>query len=498
MGARPASCRPRLEPLESRWVPATGGTPDQNFVQQLFQDVLHRQAAATEVSALSAQLDNGTLTGPQVAFGIIASPEGLQVQVNDMYIRFLRRSGDATALSMGASYLGANNGNNIPVNTGTSTSGLAGSNTTGLQSQLLASAEYFARSGGTTEGFVTAVYLDVLCRTPDAADLGYWTQRLNNQSLSPQQFALNVLESPEGRADQVTMYYNSYLRRNPEASGQGYWSTRLGQNLYLDRNFGAVVGNPNVSGNRDFELMGNFLGGPEYFQKAQTLLAPATIPSCNGFNMFGGTSPPGFVGGVPNAIVYQQTSLFPVSGQVAVWDSINDTNPNGYGSLATAYDNFTVTVPSAISSVTWSGGFHGPATAVPLDSFTITFYANNANPPGAPLASYTIPFANAHQVIVGMQPGKTSPSLGATYAANLATPFVALANTTYWISIVANYQFTGPSNPQFVEWGWQIGSNDPDGHLTQDFNFPGSPLNGRASDLTPGLAFSLSILPLSS
>src|SRR5262249_29999212 len=146
-------------------------------------------------------------------------------------------------------------------------------------------------------------------------------------------------------------------------------------------------------------------------------------------------------GGFSPVTLAQQSSAFPVSGRIAIWDSINDTNPGGYGNFATAYDNFTPTTSAAINAITWTGGFAAPATAVPIDSFTITFYANSSNPPGAPLASFRIPFASANQVILGMQPGGGSPSLAANYSANLPNPFTVSANTQYWLSIVANYPF---------------------------------------------------------
>src|SRR5438067_1389119 len=59
-------CRPQLEELESRWVPATGGTPNQNFVNQLYQDYLHRTADQGGLTYWSGLLDQGRLNRPQV------------------------------------------------------------------------------------------------------------------------------------------------------------------------------------------------------------------------------------------------------------------------------------------------------------------------------------------------------------------------------------------------------------------------------------------------
>src|SRR5262245_40175445 len=124
----PRPFRPRLESLESRWVPASGGTPTQNFVQQLYQDYLHRTADATGLSFWSSQIDNGSLSRFQVVFAIEASPEGEQVFINDLYRRFLSRAADPTGTAFWTSYL---NGNNTGLNDNSDAT--AQSTTTGLE-----------------------------------------------------------------------------------------------------------------------------------------------------------------------------------------------------------------------------------------------------------------------------------------------------------------------------------------------------------------------------
>jgi hypothetical protein len=203
--------------------------------------------------------------------------------------------------------------------------------------------------------------------------------------------------------------------------------------------------------------------------------------------------------------LYNQPVIFPVSGQIAVWDSINSTiavppitgfaaPPNNF---ATAYDNFSLPSTSAITTVGWTGGFHAPATAVPIDSFTLTFYNSAGTQPGSGIASFTIPSANVTQSTLGMEPGTGSGVLAVNYSADLPTPFLANPNTDYWLSIVANYPFGGPTNPNFVEWGWHIGTAPDQSGGLQNFNFPGSPVStGTGLATTPtGLAFTFSGQP---
>jgi hypothetical protein len=272
--ARPATptCRPRLEQLESRWVPASGGTPNQNFVQQLYQDVLHRTADTAGLTFWTIELTTGALTQTQVAFGIEASPEGRQQLVNDLFTRFLRRPADPLGLTAWTAYLNQ------------------GHTTAELESQLLGSNEYFQnRGGGTIQGWITAVYQDVLGRAPDSAGLAGLIQALSGGA-SRQQAALGVLQSAEGRIDQVQEYYNSYLRRAGDSAGINYWASLVENNSLPDNNLGSVPvsDNVNLTNNLDMALAANFLGSQEYFRDAQTSELPATIPGVGVAGGFGG------------------------------------------------------------------------------------------------------------------------------------------------------------------------------------------------------------------
>src|SRR5262249_43043898 len=155
------------------------------FVQQLYQDVLHRSADTAGLTFWTTELNSGALTQTQVAFGIEASAEGRQQLVNDLFLRFLRRPADSAGFFGWINYLGH------------------GHTTAELESQLLASTEYFQnRGGGTTQGWITAVYQDVFGRAPDTGGLAGWTQALSGGA-TRQQVALDILQSPEARTDQV-------------------------------------------------------------------------------------------------------------------------------------------------------------------------------------------------------------------------------------------------------------------------------------------------------
>ncbi len=487
--ARPAYAhRPRLEHLESRWAPAIGGTPNQNFVQQVYQDVLHRQASSSDLAFWVPQLDSNSLSRFQVAFGIESSSEGLSTYVNDSYLRFLGRAADAQGLSFWTNYLSQNNGN-------TGAAGTGQSNTTAFHAQLLASDEFFAAHGSNNSGFLTAVYQDVLCRTPDSTAQSVWLPGLNNNSLSRQQLALNLLQSDEGRQDQAQEFYNSYLHRTGESSGVVYWISTVQQNQFPNRNLAAAPngGNANLTGNRDMELEAEFLGSPEYFQNAQTLLAPATFPGCTPAttmttNMFAGIPVP-FNGTLSDVVLFNQAPITqpPVVSNLSIANTSMVTPPFG---TYTNYDKFTVTSSAAINFVTWEGAYFGPGTTVPISEFHIAFYIDAGNMPGAQIGTTeVIPFANAHETNLHNEVGFTGATvLVADYSATLPTPFFVQANTPYWMSIVAVIPNWGSSQP--TQWGWHIGTGT-DKTSVQDAPTVGALPGGRLVKTNGDVAFSL-------
>src|SRR5262249_9366724 len=86
-----------LEPLETRWVPANVGTANQNFIDQIYRDIMHRAPDPASAGWVSA-LDSGT-SGHKGASTTLGSDEGLRNQVNDLYVRFLGRSVDESGLT---------------------------------------------------------------------------------------------------------------------------------------------------------------------------------------------------------------------------------------------------------------------------------------------------------------------------------------------------------------------------------------------------------------
>ena len=182
--------------------------------------------------------------------------------------------------------------------------------------------------------------------------------------------------------------------------------------------------------------------------------------------------------------LYSQPTSFPHNAYYA-----------SQNSFATDYDDFTLAQTGTITGVDWTGEFFHPPTTATIDSFTISFYGDNAGIPGTQLFTDTIP-GDANAVSLG--PGDNNDQPGYSYSTNLDSPFVADAGTKYWMSIAANF----PLGPQ---WAWDSGTGG-DGVSYQVFLGTGIPrttddaftLIGTVPEPSPVYAMLLGALGLTS
>jgi hypothetical protein len=140
---------------------------------------------------------------------------------------------------------------------------------------------------------------------------------------------------------------------------------------------------------------------------------------------------------------------------------------NGVDGFNQAFDDFSVGTTGTINNVAWTGFLLPDFTLI--NGFTISFYANNFDNTDSPGAVGTL---LASTVISGDagQAANSVPNKGPFGIFNFdssITPFVADADTTYWISIVAN---PGVSSGDY-RWAF---SDQGDGTFnTFDGNFVG-------------------------
>jgi hypothetical protein len=174
-------------------------TPNQRYVNAIYQTLLHRAADAGGL-AFWANLLNQGVAPSTVVQDIENSTEFRIDLVESFYQHFLQRGADPGGLQFFVSALGN------------------GATSEQVEAAIVSSPEYFQLHGGNNAAFVTALYQDVLNRTPDAGGLAGFNQLMANGA-SRAAVAGIFFTSPEFLNDLVASDYHSFLGRDPDPTG---------------------------------------------------------------------------------------------------------------------------------------------------------------------------------------------------------------------------------------------------------------------------------------
>src|SRR5207245_485987 len=136
----------------------------------------------------------------QVVQSILSSQEYRTLVVEQLYQSYLGRTADAAGLNNDVQALAA------------------GATTDQIKASILGSDEYNQRAGGTSNGFVSALYHDLLGRTGSASEIQGWVQ---SESAGVSRTALASLFSGTAEANQflVQNFYQKYLHRSADVGG---------------------------------------------------------------------------------------------------------------------------------------------------------------------------------------------------------------------------------------------------------------------------------------
>jgi hypothetical protein len=91
-----------------------------------------------------------------------------------------------------------------------------------IEAEFVASTEYIGNQGGTTSGWVTGMYHDLLARTPSSSELSFWSSAVA-RGMTPNQVALSFTTSVERDIDVVTSEFSTLLGRAPDAVGLNFF-----------------------------------------------------------------------------------------------------------------------------------------------------------------------------------------------------------------------------------------------------------------------------------
>ena len=220
-------------------------TPDQKFVQALYQDFLGRSGSSSEVQFWVNLLPN--LGQSKVAYDIIHSHEALTRIVNELYLKLLDRSavGDPASTNwVNALEHGATVGQVIE--------------------GILASTEFSNRAnvliGGknTEANYVKALYQFLLGRDGSPSEVSYWLSVL--PSLGATGVANRFLSSSEFRGDLVRQLYGP--SEAPSVSIVALFSDLMNRNAEPTP---AEVDRWINSGLNIFQIERDFAASPEFF-----------------------------------------------------------------------------------------------------------------------------------------------------------------------------------------------------------------------------------------
>ena len=189
-------------------VTVTVANDDSSFAADLYHDILGRMASDAEVAYWAGEIGHRGRQGVAAAFS--TSPEVYGRDVDAAYQQLIGHAADTGGRAYWVSQLGS------------------GTYDETLMAELAATSVYYSGHGkGTDRGFVTALYQDILGRTPQASELNGW---LAGGPLDHAAMARNFAFSHEHHVDLVAAgsgWYPHYLGRPADGGGAEYWATQL-------------------------------------------------------------------------------------------------------------------------------------------------------------------------------------------------------------------------------------------------------------------------------
>jgi hypothetical protein len=188
-----------VESLEDRLTPSST-----SFLTSVYNSLLHRAPAATDLAYWVPQLDGGKPAGAVTA-AVVASPEYQGDFIRSCYQQFLNHNPSSSDLSWWE-------GQTVC------------SRVTDPQAaaMILASPEFMQAHAGGTNAWLNAVYQQVLGRPAGPADLAYWNGVMQNGA-SNLNVALAIVKSPEANARCIRDAYQQLLGHNADAAGLNFW-----------------------------------------------------------------------------------------------------------------------------------------------------------------------------------------------------------------------------------------------------------------------------------
>jgi Domain of unknown function (DUF4214) len=203
----------------------------EQFVAQLFGDLLRRSPSGGESNGHVAAIADGTVPRPKLVADLIASSEAGRTvaAVTRFYLGLLGRAPDLGGLLSWMDVLLAGSCNTFCLDARRQT----------IVDAMSTTAEYRTRFGGATptaQTFVTKLFQQLLGRTPSAGERDPWVNEILLGHLTMPQVARQFVESPEyaslsDRDTAVILTYLATLGTMPSNPERTQWRGRLAAGL---------------------------------------------------------------------------------------------------------------------------------------------------------------------------------------------------------------------------------------------------------------------------
>jgi hypothetical protein len=218
---------------------AASGTPQQQYVMALFEDLLGRVADPNGLAFWAQKLDSGTPISSVVGAIDHSAEYYANVVIMPDYLKLLGRAADGAGLQFWTAQM---------------QNGLTDQQ---LEAQFAASDEFFKNAGGTTNAvnWIDAVYKLLLGRPAEPGGETYWSGKLasvmstESAQFARYQVALSIAGSQENNTNLINDDYFQYLGRAAGPGGLTYWLQQF------------------ADGATNEDLIAGFTGSAEYYKE---------------------------------------------------------------------------------------------------------------------------------------------------------------------------------------------------------------------------------------
>jgi uncharacterized secreted protein with C-terminal beta-propeller domain len=193
------------------------------FVEQLYRDLLHREAELAGIDYWGGLLDRHDATRSEIAGDITTSLEYRSNLIQDLYHSLLGRAADSQGFAGFLGWLSR------------------GATIEEVKRAIMGSPEYYEHAGGTGNSFLVAVYHDVFRRAVDANGAATFGGMLGDAFMRSQVLEL-VLTSPEAEHMVVDAYYQTLLHRPADDLGMANFADALSHGAHDEDILAAIAG----------------------------------------------------------------------------------------------------------------------------------------------------------------------------------------------------------------------------------------------------------------